>query len=258
MKLAIIKNDLIGTYLSQIPSGLSAAFHALNDAEISTQNFSFYTSVASVFSSKIEGEEIDLDSYIKHKRFGIEFSPDYSKKTDDLYSAYIYAKTNRLNGENIKNAHKLLSQNILPKRWQGKYRIQNMYVTTPDGKIEYVAASPFEVESEMTKYYADLSVLCMTQMTIEEIFFYASMLHLVFVKIHPWNDGNGRCARLIEKWFIADKIGEKAWFLQSEKYYYRHHTKYYENIRRLGLEYPFLDYSQSMPFLQMLPASLIT
>lgn len=47
-------------------------------------------------------------------------------------------------------------------------------------------------------------------------------LSQVFVKIHPWNDGNGRSARLLEKWFIAQKLGPKAWFLQSEKNYYRH------------------------------------
>ncbi|MBL0098191.1 MAG: Fic family protein [Bacteroidetes bacterium] len=35
------------------------------------------------------------------------------------------------------------------------------------------------------------------------------MIHLVFVKIHPLNDGNGRSARLIEKWFLAQKLGKK-------------------------------------------------
>ena len=256
MKLAIINNDLLSHYLSQVPEEVTTAFHALKDAEISTESFSFYTSVASVFSSKIEGEEIELDSYIKHKKFGIEFSPDYTKKIDDLYNAYTFAKTHPLNEKNIKHAHKLLSKNLLSKSWQGKYRVQNMYVTTPDGKIEYVAASPFEVETEMQKYSGDLTQLLNNPMSIEEVFFYASMLHLVFVKIHPWNDGNGRCARLIEKWFIAEKTGEKAWFLQSEKYYYQHHETYYAHIRRLGMEYPYLDYTQSMPFLMMLPNSL--
>ena len=42
------------------------------------------------------------------------------------------------------------------------------------------------------------------------------MIHLVFVKIHPWNDGNGRSARLMEKWFLAQKLDEKAWFIESE------------------------------------------
>ena len=33
-----------------------------------------------------------------------------------------------------------------------------MYVSTPDGKIEYVAASPYEVAGEMQKLYADIAV----------------------------------------------------------------------------------------------------
>ena len=83
------------------------------------------------------------------------------------------------------------------------------------------------------------------------------MVHLVFVKIHPWNDGNGRSARLLEKWFLAHFLGEKTWFIQSEKHYYQHHNTYYQNIRLLGLEYTELDYAQALPFLQMLPNSLL-
>jgi Fic family protein len=81
------------------------------------------------------------------------------------------------------------------------------------------------------------------------------MIHLVFLKIHPFDDGNGRTARLLEKWFLAEKLGSQAWFVQSEKYYYQQHRTYYNHIRRLGLEYPTLDYGQAMPFLQLLPQS---
>ncbi|WP_220392957.1 Fic family protein [Chitinophaga lutea] len=35
------------------------------------------------------------------------------------------------------------------------------------------------------------------------------MIHLVFVKIHPRADGNGRSARLLEKWFLAVKLGKR-------------------------------------------------
>lgn len=131
-----------------------------------------------------------------------------------------------------------------------------MNVPTPDGKIEYVAAMPLEVPTEMDKFYHDIDILLKLNLTIEETFYFAAMIHLVFVKIHPWNDGNGRSARLIEKWFLAQKLGEKAWFIQSEKKYYLNHQTYYKNIRLLGLEYSELDYSQSLPFLLMLPSSL--
>jgi Fic family protein len=255
-KLQIIHTDLLHIYLEQVPKGLQKAFDALQDAEISTDSFSFYTSVSSVFSSKIEGEDIELDSYIKHKKFGIELLPDYTKKIDDLYNAYTFAKTNEINEHNIAEVHKLLSKHIVAKNRQGKLRTQNMYVSTPDGRIEYVAASPFEVETEMKKFYADLAILLNTEMSIEEVFFYASLIHLVFVKIHSWNDGNGRSARLYEKWFLAQKLGEKAWFVQSEKTYYNQHQTYYNNIRLLGLEYPELDYNQALPFLLMLPNCL--
>jgi Fic family protein len=79
---------------------------------------------------------------------------------------------------------------------------------------------------------------------------------LVFVKIHPFNDGNGRTARLLEKWFLAEKLGEKAWFVQSERFYYEHHNTYYHNIRKLGLEYEALNYSEVLPFLQLLPEAV--
>jgi len=254
--LEIISTKLITAYLEKVSGSMEQSFDSLKDAEISTDIFSFYTSVSSVFSSKIEGEEIELDSYIKHKRFGIEFLPDYTKKIDDLYDAYTFAQTHVLNERSISEAHKLLSSHIVPKHHQGVVRTKNMYVTTPDGKIEYVATVPNEVKTEMGKLYRDIAVLIDKDLSIQEIFFYAAMIHLVFVKIHPWNDGNGRSGRLIEKWFLAQKLGEKAWFVESERYYYEHHQTYYQNIRAIGIEYTELDYSEALPFLLMLPSSL--
>lgn len=256
MELKTIPNTLLEQYLEALPQGLQSAFDELTDAELSTPNFSFYTSVASVFSSKIEGETIELDSYIKHKRDGISFQPDYTKRIDDLYGAYVFAQNNRLTEKNVKEAHKLLSRHLVADAWQGKYRQQNMYVATDDGRIEYVAAIPQIVEQEMFNLFQDIKLLSKESLSIEEVFFYAAMIHLVFVKIHPWNDGNGRCARLIEKWFLAEQLGSKAWFIQSEKMYYQEHHTYYRNLRALGLEYPELDYVNALPFVLMLPKSL--
>lgn len=255
MSLQLIKTDLLTAYLEKV-GDLSTYFNALKDAEISTENFSFYTSVASVFSSKIEGEKIELDSYIKHKGMGIAFQPDYTKKIDDLYNAYLFAQKNPINEVNLCEVHTLLSKNIVATHFQGKLRNSNMYIATDDGRIEYVAISPFELKAEMKKFYEDVRVLSEQKMSTEEVFYYAAFIHLVFVKIHPWNDGNGRTGRLLEKWFIAQQLGEKAWFLQSEKNYYRNHQMYYTNLRKLGLEYSELDYTKALDFLLMLPNAL--
>jgi Fic family protein len=255
--MKIIPEILLEDYKKNFPQGLEEKFELLCDAEISTESFSFYTSVASVFSSKIEGEEIELDSYIKHKKFGIEFLPDYTKKIDDLYDAYSFAKANPLNQNTISEVHKLLGKHIVAKNQQGKHRFQNMFITNDEGRIEYVAALPHQVDNVMTQFYDDIEWLLKQDLTFEEVFYFASMIHLVFVKIHPWNDGNGRSGRLLEKWFLSEKLGEKSWFLQSEKYYYQNHQLYYDNLRRLGFEYGSLDYSKAMPFLEMLPKSLL-
>jgi Fic family protein len=224
--LEIIPVSLLVQYSEKVDDlSLRQAFNQLHDAELSTGTFSFYTSVASVFSSKIEGEDIELDSYIKYKRDSIQFLPDYTQKIDDLYSAYLFAQCHALNEQNIAEAHRTLSRHIVTKHYRGTIRTQNMYVSTPDGKIEYVAATPYEVKAEMQKLYADIATLLRKQLTITEVFFFAAMIHLVFVKIHPFNDDNGRTVRLLEKWFLAQKLGEKGWFIQSEKGYYKLHTK---------------------------------
>ncbi len=256
MKFKILSDNLYESYCQKIDFELLNSYQSLTESELSMDEFSFYTSVSVVFSSKIEGEEIELDSYVKHKRFGIQFLPDYTQKIDDLYNAYQFAKTKPLNRKNIEKAHKIATKHILPSNELGTIRHNLMYVTTDDGRIEYVAAHQSEVLIELEKFYFDLEKLLNSEINLVETFYFASMLHLVFAKIHPFNDGNGRSSRLIEKWFLAEKLGEKAWLIESEKNYYNQHQIYYKNLRSLGLEYETLEYEKALPFLVMLPNSL--
>lgn len=256
LALEIIPTDLLEQYKSNFNKLTSVGFEKLHDSELSIATFSFYTSVSAVFSSKIEGENIDLDSFIKYKRFGTKYLPDYTRKIDDLYDAYLFAQQTKLSAKSLEQAHEQLTKHILHKSQRGKIRIGNMFVLTKDGKIEYAAVAPGKVKSEMKKLFADIKTLLNAKLTFEEVLFFASLLHLVFVKIHPFEDGNGRTSRLLEKWFIAHKLGIKAWFIQSERYYYDKHETYYNNIRRLGVDYEELDYSKALPFLQMLQQAI--
>jgi Fic family protein len=256
IQLEILQTMLLADYCHLANNAAPQKFENLKDSELSASTFSFYTSVSAVFSSKIEGEAIEMDSYIKHKILGTKFLPDYTQKIDDLYEAYEFAHKQPLEKKTVKQAHTLLTKHILQKTQRGKMRSGMMYVMTPDGKIEYVACEPANVKQEMKKLYNDIAKLFSVELSFNESLFFASMIHLFFVKIHPFDDGNGRTARLLEKWFLAQKLGSKAWFIQSEKHYYNQHQTYYTNIRLLGLEYNLLDYSKALPFLLMLPQAL--
>ena len=60
--------------------------------DITSDTFGFYASVASVFSSKIEGEPIELDSYLRHRFLQGRYKPDYTRKVDDLHATYQFAR----------------------------------------------------------------------------------------------------------------------------------------------------------------------
>ena len=219
--------------------------------EIPVDYFEFNKSISSVYSSKIEGEDIDFDSYFKHKFLKVKFKPDYTRKADDLLSAYDFIDDNPLNLKNVRKAHSVLSANLLPKSQQGLIRTNPMFVINSDDQIEYVAASPEIVNQELDKLFHDIELLVANDLDAFEVFYYASLIHLVFVKIHPFQDGNGRTARLIEKWFLIEKIGQEATSVQLEKNYFKHLKEYYLNIKILGLEYDDLDYNKSLDFLLM-------
>ncbi|HBS85548.1 MAG: hypothetical protein A2W91_17205 [Bacteroidetes bacterium GWF2_38_335] len=251
MIFKILTDKLLDDFTKSVTESPLDKIDKIKKSEIPVDYFQFYKSVSSVYSSKIEGEDIDFDSYYKHKFLKVKFLPDYTRKADDLYSAYDFIDQNKLNLENVKKAHSIISKNLLPKSQQGLIRNNPMFVINSDDKIEYVAANPDIVTLELEKLFDDIAILQKHTLNPFEVFYYASFIHLVFVKIHPFQDGNGRTARLIEKWFLIEKLGEKSAAVQLEKNYYRNIKDYYANIRKIGLEYENLDYSKSLDFLLM-------
>ena len=220
-------------------------------------SFTCYTSVSVMSSSKIEGEQMEVDSYVKHKILNIEYLPELTQKPNDLYMAYMFANENRLTQTNFTEAHKLITAHLLPEIQQGAIRKTEMLVMEhKTGRIQYEAAPLKIVKQRYTKFWSEVETLLSSNLSIEETFYYASFIHLAFVNIHPFGDGNGRISRLLEKWFLVEKLGEKAWFIQSEKFYYKNVNEYYKNLARLGLYYEELNYEKSIPFLLMLPNSL--
>lgn len=245
MKLKIVPSQYFNNYKAKIKFHLKVAFDKIVFKDFKKDIFYYNTnSVAS--SAKLEGEiasSQDLIQYLQHKK---RFAPKYIETTNDLFNAYVFAQENELFSENILKAHKLLSKNLIIEEAQGKIRTHDELIYAEDGNILYTATQKDQVQAEFEKLIEDIKTLLKSEMDIKEVFYYAFMISLVFVKIHPFEDGNGRTSRLLEKWFIAEKLGKKAWFLKSELNYYNKRKSYFLALNRMGLFYEDTDYSKGI------------
>lgn len=254
----MLTNNFLNTYISLLDIDIKSAFIETKEREWTVENFRFYTAVSVMSSSRIEGEQLEVDSYVKHKMLHIEYLPNLTEKPNDLYLAYEFARDNALTLENFYNAHSIATAHLLPIAQRGVIRTGNMVIMDQQSfRIQYEAAMANIVEREFELFWNELTELIDATLSDEEVFYYAALIHLVFVKIHPFNDGNGRTGRLLEKWFLATKLGQKAWYIGSEYYYYQNLQAYYNNLARIGLFYDELKYEKGLPFLLMLPNALI-
>lgn len=255
LQLNILRHDLFDEYKNQLKIDIESAFAAIKKKSQTVEDFKFYLANSAVHSSNIEGNTVSFDTYLKASEFNLHLKTKEIKEIDDLIAAYQYARENELTLENILKAHEILTKSILVKKERGKIRKVKVGVRS-DGRLIYLAVEPEFVKQELVKLFADISILLKTKLTKTEVFYFAALIHLVFVNIHPFVDGNGRATRLIEKWFLAKKLGDNSWFITSEKNYWDNRPTYYKNLQ-LGVNYYEVKYEMCIPFLSMLPNSLI-
>ncbi len=99
----------------------------------------------------------------------------------------------------------------------GEYKEQPNSVELPNGEMFHYA-SPIETPGRM----GDLVDWCNSETNLNPII-YAAELHYKFIRIHPFDDGNGRVARLIMNLAlmragyppIVIKSSEKKWYLDA-------------------------------------------
>lgn len=254
--LNILRRDLVDEYIKELQLDLDQAYAGIFGQPLTEQDFKFYLAQSAVHSSNIEGNSVSFDTYLKTKEFHLHLKTKEFKEIEDLIKAYQFARENELNLGNVLKAHEIFSTSILLKKERGRIRKVKVGVRS-EGRLIYLAVEPELVMQELEKLFADISGLLKEELSITEVFFFAALIHLVFVNIHPFVDGNGRATRLIEKWFLAKKLGGNAWLIPSEKNYWDNRAVYYKNLR-LGVNYYEVKYENSIPFLIMLPDSLRT
>ena len=147
-------------------------------------------------------------------------------------------------------AHTLLSGTNDRGAYRTKgIRVGNFWETV------YVGPDPTQVPSLMEQLMAEVGELNTRALSSTEVFYYAALLHLRLVQVHPFADGNGRTARILEKWFLATHLGRNGWKVRSEMYYRLNLPNYYATLK-MGRTWGEVDLAKSIPFLVQLPMAL--
>jgi Fic family protein len=215
--------------------------------------FDYLLQVSSLFSSKIEGNSLDLNSYFNQAQFDVKSQSKEFTEVFNLASAYNFAKLSPISESNFLKVHKITTSSFLEKFQVGKYR-QNPVGVFGSSGIVYMAVEPKLVSKETKNLFLEIKKVLSQKPNMIEALFYAGLIHLRIAQIHPFADGNGRMARLLEKWFLSSIFGEMIWGLQSEKYIFEHKSEYYSKIS-LGSDFYNLDYSKSVEFCEFVADS---
>lgn len=246
-----LNKDYFEEYAKSLTAELEKDFERLEKPQ--NGGFDFLLEAGAVYSSQIEGNTMDLNSFMNNKALS-GAKPKEFQEIADLKEAYDFARSNPLDESNFLKVHEILSRLFVSGGNQGVYRQDKVGVFSSSGLV-YMAVEYTKVAEEMQKLFADIRECKNISLTVSECMYFASLVHLRCAEIHPFTDGNGRAARLLEKWVLSEMLGEKSWLVQSEKYYWEHRAEYYANIN-LGINYYELDYTRCVPFLLMLPAAV--
>ena len=181
--------DLIGYQIQSIIDN-----YDFSDKQV---DMGYSTQASAVFSSNIEGNSIDLNSFMNYRLSQEKLkSTKEIEEIENLITAYEFAQNNKLNESNLLECHRMSSKTLLIKSKRGKYRIEKVAVFGATGLV-YLAIEPEFVQKRMKGFFENMEILLNKKMSLEESFYFASLIHLIFAHIHPFRDGNGRAARLI-------------------------------------------------------------
>ncbi|MDL2260855.1 Fic family protein [Methanimicrococcus sp. OttesenSCG-928-J09] len=135
------------------------------------------------------------------------------------------------------------------------YRRVPVAIFNERGRRIYKPPESEYVEALMTSLFNQIRSLIREEMSLSEIFYHASLIHLKMYLIHPFVKNNIKAAILLEKWFLSEKLGKTYIKLPSEKYYAQNKDRYNTNTL-IGTMYSNVDDKRILPFLLMLPESL--
>lgn len=94
-------------------------------------------------------------------------------------------------------------------------------------KIHYIAPPSSDVEKLMESFFRFVNS------SNEEIIYKTIVAHLYFVLIHPFEDGNGRVARVLTDFVLSQSNLNNAKFYSISSVIYKKRREYYEVLDKV-------------------------
>jgi len=193
-----------------------------------------------VSTSAIEGEHLSRDSVRSsiRKKIDTNFNKDRDKSTyhtDALANILIDSTQNREN-LNLERLHKwhisLLSHT--PSKFNkielGSFReyddMQIVSGSIGKEKVHYIAIPYKKISSDIN------SLLHYINESSDNIYIRSAIAHLWFVTIHPYDDGNGRIARIIGDYIVSKNFGLEYKYFNISAVIAKHRKNYYDKLER--------------------------
>lgn len=160
---------------------------------------------------------VEVENYYK----ALKVIDDMAKKKGDITM------------DEILKLHKLVTDDLVEKEKSGKFRPADVYVLDDLGDGREMLRFKAPPAPQVKKLVEDLLIWLKTSKKegIHPII-RAGILHLQFVTIHPFTDGNGRVARLLTQLQLYRDGWDFRKILVLEDYYNRDRMSYYNAENR--------------------------
>lgn len=184
---------------------------------------------SSLYSAKIEGNPLEFNQ--------LDLSPRNKQKLEvlNIVSALNYIEKKLLKSQPIDNTLlKKLHQLVMAQlsNQMGKYRKQPSAVFNQAGVAVYVCPPASQINRLM-----DQLLLYINSSKERFVLIKAFISHLIFEKIHPFLDGNGRIGRLLILLVLKKEQSPPSYIIPFERTLEKRRAEYYHYLN-IGLKDP--------------------
>lgn len=184
------------------------------------------------YSSRIEGAVTSLEAALRNMDKKTRSFADESMQmiyNNKLALEFMHKhKADSFSRERIWELHKILVYNTHKDRpiTVGQYRKGPIYVVDGQGRVVYEGPPPEKAREMMDRFVEWMNRKPEVHPLVD-----AALVHLYFVHVHPFDDGNGRSARALSNLYLEKNGYDFINFLSPSDYFEHHKAAYYQSIQ---------------------------